>query len=80
PNTTKTTAYHIFIESRLRYLQRKQLRRYRDRSMDGEGGLLVMSSEELATVFHLPDMNVLAPSLTRVETKRGGAPSNLPIE
>ena len=80
PNTTKTTAYHIFIESRLRYLQRKQLRRYRDRSMDGEGGRLVMSSEELATVFHLPDMNVLAPSLTRVETKRGGAPSNLPIE
>jgi hypothetical protein len=48
--------------------------------MDGEGGKLVMSSEELATVFHLPDMNVLAPSLTRVEAKRGGAPSNLPIE
>lgn len=80
PNTTKTTAYHIFIETRLRYLQRKILRRYRVRSMDGEGGKLVMSTEELATVFHLPDMNVLAPSLTRVEAKRGGAPSNLPIE
>ncbi len=80
PNTTKTAAYHIFIESRLRYLQRKQLRRYRNRSMDGEGGKLVMSSEELATVFHLPDMNVLAPSLTHVEAKRGGAPTNLPIE
>jgi hypothetical protein len=48
--------------------------------MDGEGGFLVMSTEELATVFHFPDMNVLAPSLTRVEAKRGGAPSNLPIE
>jgi hypothetical protein len=80
PNTTKTTAYHIFIESRLRYAQRKLLRRYRNRSMDGEGGKLVMSTEELATVFHLPDMNVLAPSLTRVEAKRGGAPSNLPIK
>jgi len=80
PNTTKTAAYHIFVEARLRYLQRKQLRRYRDRSMDGEGGKLVMSSEELATVFHLPDMNVLAPALTRIEAKRGGAPSNLPIE
>jgi len=78
PNESKTTAYHIFIEPRLRYLQRKLLRRYRNRSMDG--GKLVMSSEELATVFHLPDMNVLAPSLTRVEAKRGGAPSNLPIE
>jgi len=80
PNATKTTAYHIFIETRLRYLQHKLLRRYRNRSMDGEGGYLVMSTEELATVFHLPDMNVLAPSLTRVEAKRGGAPSNLPIE
>ena len=80
PNATKTTAYHIFIESRLRYAQRKLLRRYRDRSMDGEGGKLVMSTEELATVFHLPDMNVLAPSLTRVESKHGGAPSNLPVE
>ena len=80
PNTTKTTAYHIFIETRLRYLQRKLLRRYRGRSMDGEGGKLVMSTEELATVFHLPDMNVLAPSLARVESKHGGAPSNLPVE
>lgn len=80
PNSTKTTAYHIFIETRLRYLQRKLLRRYRNRSMDGEGGKLVMSTEELATVFHLPDMNVLAPSLTRVDSKHGGAPSNLPIE
>lgn len=80
PNTTKTTAYHIFIETRLRYLQHKLLRRYRNRSTDGEGGFLVMSTEELATVFHLPDMNVLAPSLTRVESKHGGAPSNLPVE
>lgn len=80
PNSTKTSAYHIFIKTRLRYLQRKQFRRYKARSMEGEGGKLVMSTEELATVFHLPDMNVLAPSLTRVEAKRGGAPSNLPIE
>jgi hypothetical protein len=80
PNTTKTTAYHLFIETRLGYLKRKLLRRYRNRSMDGEGGFLVMSTEELATVFHLPDMNVLAPSLTRVEAKSGGAPSNLPVE
>jgi hypothetical protein len=80
PDNTKTTAYHIFIEPRLRYLQYKLLRRYRNRSMDGDVAKLVMSSEELATIFHLPDMNVLAPSLSHVEAKRGGAPSNLPIE
>lgn len=76
---TKTYANYIMKESRLRYRQYKLLRRYRDRN-GGDGLKLIMSTEELATVFHLPDMNVLAPSLTRVEAKRGGAPSNLPIE
>ena len=77
-NASKTFANYINQKNRLRYRQRKLLRRYRNRSMDGVQ--LVMSTEELATIFHLPDMNVMAPSLNRVEAKRGGAPSNLPIE
>jgi hypothetical protein len=77
-NISKTFANFIFKKSRLRYRQYKILRRYRTRSRDG--AMLYMSAEELATVFHLPDMNVMAPSLSRVEAKRGGAPSNLPIE
>ena len=77
-NNSKTFANFIFKKSRLRYRQRKILRRYRNRNRDGV--LLTMSSEELATLFHLPDMNVMAPALNRVEAKRGGAPSNLPIE
>ncbi|EKE19779.1 MAG: hypothetical protein ACD_8C00107G0006 [uncultured bacterium] len=80
-NISKTKADYWMRKSRLAYKQRKILRRYRNRSMDGvPDAEMVMSSEELATVFHLPDMNVMAPSLTRVEAKRGGAPSNLPIE
>ena len=77
-DASKTYANFIFKKSRLRYRQRKLLRRYRGRSRDGV--LMTMSTEELATIFHLPDMNVMAPSLNRVEAKRGGAPSNLPIE
>lgn len=75
---SKTFANFVFKKSRLRYRQHKLLGRYRKRNRDG--AMLVMSAEELATIFHLPDMNVMAPSLTRVEAKRGGAPSNLPIE
>jgi hypothetical protein len=75
---TKTFANYIFKESRLRYRQRKVFRRYKVRNRDGVK--TVLSSEELATIFHLPDMNVLAPAMSRVEAKRGGAPSNLPIE
>jgi len=79
PNAeTKTVGVYAFKDSRLRYRQRKVLRRYRSRSTDGPK--IVLSSEELATVYHMPDMNVLAPSLTRVEAKRGGAPANLPVE
>jgi hypothetical protein len=77
-NSTKTSPYFVFIKKRMRYLQYKLLRRYRDRSISPDP--MVMSVEELATLFHFPDMNVVAPSLTRTEAKRGGAPSNLPIE
>lgn len=75
---SKTYANYVFKKPRLRYRQRKILRRYRERSNDGVR--FTMSSEELATMYHLPDMQVVAPSLTRVDAKRGGAPSNLPIE
>lgn len=79
PGKLKTSKhYDFFKQERLDYVQRKLYRRYKSRSRDGYTS--VMSSEELATIFHLPDMNVLAPSMTRVEAKRGGAPSNLPIE
>lgn len=75
---SKTSITYWFVKPRLRYRQRKIFRRYRNRSRDGVK--IIMSTEELATVFHLPDMNVMAPSISRVEAKRGGAPSNLPIE
>ena len=77
-NRSKTRADFLFKGSRLRYMQRKLLRRYRDRSKDG--ATFTMSTEELATIFHLPDMSVVAPSLSRVDSRRGGAPGNLPIE
>jgi len=41
---------------------------------------MLLSTEELATVFHIPDMAVIAPTMVRVAAKRGGAPVNLPIQ
>ena len=76
-NDSKTFANYILTRSRLRYRQRKIFQRYIDRDMTGKK--FILSSEELATVFHIPDMSVMAPSIFRVESKRGGAPSNLPI-
>lgn len=75
---SKTAANYIFIKPRLRYRQRKIMKRYRNRS--DTGTTFTLSVEELATIFHMPDMHVVAPSISRVEAKRGGAPSNLPFE
>jgi hypothetical protein len=75
---SKTYANFLFKKSRLRYRQRKLFQRYLTRNMTGK--TFVLSTEELATVFHLPDMLVLSPYLQRVVAKRGGAPTNLPIQ
>lgn len=77
---SKTYANFIFVEERLRYRQRRLFRRYISRDSDPQSSRFLFSSEELATIFHIPDMGVLAPSLTRVSAKRGGAPSNLPLQ
>lgn len=75
---SKTYASFLFIQPRLRYRQRKIFKRYKDR--DPTGAVFYLSTEELATVYHMPDMSVVAPSVTFVEAKRGGAPANLPVE
>ena len=77
---TKTYAFYIFKDERLRYRQRRLFRRYVNRDSDPQGTRFIFSTEELATVFHIPDMSITAPALTRVSSKRGGAPSNLPIQ
>jgi len=40
---------------------------------------MVMSTEELATIFHIPSGAVTAPSLERIQSPTGEAPPNLPV-
>lgn len=44
------------------------------------GKLMTMNIEELATIYHFPITAVKAPKLRRLETRKGEAPSGLPIE
>ncbi len=41
--------------------------------------IMVMSTEEIATVFHIPSSSIEAPGLTRIQSATGTAPANLPI-
>jgi hypothetical protein len=48
-----------------------------------EGGIswkeaMVMSTEELATIFHIPSRSIETPSLERIQSATGEAPVNLP--
>ena len=78
--SSKTFANYILAKYRLRYRQRLLLERYKTRDMDPFSTSMVMSSAELATIYHVPDMSVLAPNLVRVGAKRGTAPANLPVD
>lgn len=76
---SKTQADFLFVTERLRFMQRRIYNRYRWRDRTPSDKQFLLSVEELATVFHPPDLAVMAPALTRVSAKRGTAPSNLPI-
>jgi hypothetical protein len=46
-----------------------------------KGGIkkFVLNTEELATIYHFPDVGVRSPLLPRVEAKKGEPPAGLPI-
>ncbi len=77
-NETKTFANYWFRDYRLKWAQRKIFRRYITRDNDGPN--MYLNTEELATLWHLPDMSAVSPAIARVEAKKGGAPLNLPVE
>jgi hypothetical protein len=54
---------------------------YRNRAFpekDGKEMLVILNTEELATLWHLPGLNVKAPMLPRVQSKKGQPPAILP--
>mgnify|MGYP000701652969 CR=1 FL=1 len=80
PNdVSKTYANYLFVTKRLRYRQRRIFNRYLARDPSAAAKMCKLSTEELATLFHMPDMSVMAPAFSRVAAKRSTAPSNLPI-
>ena len=52
-------------------------RKLRDRSFVKKP--VILTTEELATVYHFPDVSVKSPLLPRVEAKKGEPPAGLPV-
>lgn len=62
-------------------LKRQELKEYRRRvyyPKSGGDDYKIFTSEELATMFHMPGKVALTPTLDRVPSTRGEAPANLP--
>jgi hypothetical protein len=63
------------------HLKQESLEMYKLRlyeSMNHRDTTTIMTTEEIATLFHLPGANVTTPGLTRIPSARAEAPSNLP--
>ena len=76
---TFTKVNYFFAKPRVFARQKKLLRGYKTRSWAVGTKPAILTSESLASLFHIPHMTVKAPSMTRTLAKKGSAPSNLPI-
>jgi hypothetical protein len=76
--TMKTSVDYWFVETRTNSLRRRLLRAYKNRSMTG-GNPITMNIEELASIWHFPVITVKAPSVKKMEAKRGEPPVSLPV-
>jgi hypothetical protein len=81
---TKVVPPAFFRERNIYLRKRRLFRRYvgrHDPLFPTSGGTFVLNTEELATLYHFPGQ-MMAPSLKipRVEAKKAGPPTGLPIE
>jgi hypothetical protein len=61
------------------YFKKKKLfENYLSRAMGDSQ--IILNTEELATIYHLPSIEVGAPLLERIEARKGTPPSSLPIK
>lgn len=76
PYMTSTTYW--FDQKRVNYKKRRLMRIMKARKFSGKQNIL--NTEEIASIWHFPDMTVKAPMTPRVSAKKAAAPANLPIE
>ncbi len=84
---TRTKVHFIWRERRKYSRQRKIFRNYVERFTPlfpkmASWGTFILTAEELTTIYHFPTRitALTAPTVARVEAKKGGPPSDLPTE
>ena len=78
---TKTSGlYYLFTEQRMARRQNNILRAFQGRSRSKGSNGIILNTEELATIYHFPNITVKAPLVARTQAKRASAPPALPLE
>lgn len=80
--TFRTIKFRVFVKRRLTAGQRKVMRAYKTRALEGGGAPYILNVEELATVYHFPVSTETSKthSVKKIDAKRAEAPFSLPIE
>ncbi len=77
----KTSAYYVNIEKRLAKKQNRLFKVYKERrGVLSEIEPFMMNIEELATLYHFPDITVKTPLIKKADAKRAEPPVSLPFE
>lgn len=80
PDLRHDTSVEYFKKWREDRIKERFLRVYQLRDPHEGHAPFILNVEELATIFHFPFTTVKTPTLKRAEAKKGGAPTDLPIE
>ncbi|MEK7621892.1 MAG: hypothetical protein AAB415_01805 [Patescibacteria group bacterium] len=75
-------SWHDFHGIRVEKMKRKMFDAYRRRAYfypPYVGKSMVLNTEELATIYHFPGAVATTPTLTKIESKRGEPPIDLPL-
>ena len=78
PGGNKTQAKLWMKKKRMSYWQNKFLADYKSRNGDTCDGKQLMCVEELATLFHFPNIDIKAPMVKMIDAKKSQGPIGLP--
>ena len=76
---SKVGANYFFVKQRIIKRQNKLMKAYVGRALGGGASPYVLNTEELATIWHFPMIDVKAPLISKAQSRRAEPPSGLPM-
>jgi hypothetical protein len=76
---TKTKAEWFFVKYKMSQRRQNLIKAYKSRSNRAGHEHFMLNTEELATLWHFPSMEISTPMLQKTESKKSEPPASLPI-